>query len=182
MKPRILSKVKQDEAESIIVELFWPNQVWYPVVLKMLISIPVLLNSRRTLLHLPQSPMQVHPMWPKRKQRLSGSRRNIQSCRKELLKLYQHLGELGPKSDTKAIKKKLLSFLPRGTKITFRQPLKIKLSSWQNVVTLHKKVFECVWPFFGVTAERIKIFFSIKCTATYFDAQTPPLPTPIFIW
>ena len=62
MKPRILSKVKQDEAESIIVELFWPNQVWYPVVLKMLISIPVLLNSRRTLLHLPESPMQVHPM------------------------------------------------------------------------------------------------------------------------
>ena len=60
------TKVKQDEAESIIVELFWPNQVWYPLVLKMLISIPVLLNSKRTLLHPPQSPMQFHPMWPKK--------------------------------------------------------------------------------------------------------------------
>ena len=59
---RVLSKISQDEAEGIIVVLYWPNQVWYPVMLKMLISIPILLNSRKSLLQLPQSPDQNHPM------------------------------------------------------------------------------------------------------------------------
>ena len=45
---RVLSKISQDEAEGIIVVPYWPNQVWYPVMLKMLISIPILLNSRKS--------------------------------------------------------------------------------------------------------------------------------------
>ena len=60
---RVLSKISQDEAEGIIVVPYWPNQVWYPVMLKMLISIPILLNSRKSLLQLPQSPDQNHPLW-----------------------------------------------------------------------------------------------------------------------
>ena len=59
---RILFKISQDEAEGIIVVPYWPNQVWYPVMLKMLISIPILLNSRKSLLQLPQSPDQNHPL------------------------------------------------------------------------------------------------------------------------
>ena len=42
---KILSKISHDEAEGIIVVTYWPNQAWYPVILKMLISIPILLNS-----------------------------------------------------------------------------------------------------------------------------------------
>ena len=42
--PRILSKVKKDSAEGIIVVPFWPTQVWYLAMLKMLVSTPVLLN------------------------------------------------------------------------------------------------------------------------------------------
>ena len=60
---RFLSKISQDEAEGIIVVPYWPNQMWYPVILKVLISIPILLNSRKSLLQLPQSPDQNHPLW-----------------------------------------------------------------------------------------------------------------------
>ena len=30
--PTVLSKVKQDRAEDIIVVLFWPTEVWYPAM------------------------------------------------------------------------------------------------------------------------------------------------------
>ena len=32
---RVISKVKQVSADSIIVAPFWPTQVWYSVMLKM---------------------------------------------------------------------------------------------------------------------------------------------------
>ena len=35
--PEVLAKVKQDSAEGIIVVFFRPIQVWYPVMLKMLV-------------------------------------------------------------------------------------------------------------------------------------------------
>ena len=54
--PRVLSKVKQDSAEGIIVVPFWPTQAWYPTMLKMLVSTAILLNSRKSLLVLPQTP------------------------------------------------------------------------------------------------------------------------------
>ena len=63
--PRALSNVKQDSAEGIIVVPFWLTQVWYPVMLKMLVSTPILSNSTKSLLVLPQIPNQVHPMWKK---------------------------------------------------------------------------------------------------------------------
>ena len=63
--PRVLSKVIQDRAAGIIVVSFWPTQVWYPAMLEMLVSTPILLNSRKSLLVLPQTPNQVHPMWKK---------------------------------------------------------------------------------------------------------------------
>ena len=53
--PRVLSKMKQDSAEGIIVVPFWPTQVWYPAMLKMLVSTPILLNSTKSLLVLPQT-------------------------------------------------------------------------------------------------------------------------------
>ena len=62
---RVLSKMSQDEAKGIIVVPYWPNQIWYPVMLKMVISIPILLNARKSLLQLIQSPDQNHPMWRK---------------------------------------------------------------------------------------------------------------------
>ena len=51
--PRVLLKVKQDRAEGIVVFLFSLTQVWYQAMLKILISTPILLNYRKSLLVLP---------------------------------------------------------------------------------------------------------------------------------
>ena len=64
--PRVLSKVKQDSAKGVIVVPFWPTQVSYRAMLKMLVSTPILLNSRKSLLILPQIPNQVHTNWKKK--------------------------------------------------------------------------------------------------------------------
>ena len=61
--PRVLSEVMQDNAEGIRVVPFWPTQVWYPVLLKMMVSTTILLNSRKSLLVLTQTSNLVHPMW-----------------------------------------------------------------------------------------------------------------------
>ena len=93
---RFLAKEKQDSAEGIIVVLFWPNQVCYPVMLKMLVSTPILLNSRKSLLVLPQTPNLVHPMWKKMKMlvvHLSGSLEKANHCQEVLLKSYQSHGD-----------------------------------------------------------------------------------------
>ena len=63
--PGVLAKVKQDSAEGIIIVPFWPTQVWYPIMLEMLVSTPILLNSTKSLLVLPQTRNLVHPIWKK---------------------------------------------------------------------------------------------------------------------
>ena len=129
--PRVLEKIRQDEAEGILVVPFWPNQVWYPVMLKMLISVPILLNSRKTLLQLPQSPGEVHPMLRKMDiivAHLSGLPQDAQICQKRLLKSYHPHGEKGRRRGTTAISKNLLNLVLRGTKIPFKQPLKPELN------------------------------------------------------
>ena len=41
---KVSSKIKQDEVESIFVASYQPNQIWYPLMFKILISIPTLLK------------------------------------------------------------------------------------------------------------------------------------------
>ena len=62
---RTLKKIKAEKAEGILVVPYWPNQVWFPVLFKMLINLPVLITSRKNLLKLPQYPELVHLVWRK---------------------------------------------------------------------------------------------------------------------
>ena len=48
--PRIMPKEKQD----------WSTHVWYSAMLKMLVLTPFLLNSRKSMLVLSQTPNQLH--------------------------------------------------------------------------------------------------------------------------
>ena len=125
--PSILSKVKQDSAEDIIVVPFWPTQVWYPAMLKMLVSTPILLNSKKSLLVLPQIPNQVHPMWKKMSMlvvHLSGSLQEANHCQEMLLKSYQLRGEWEQEKGTTPMSKGLSSFVVKGTLIPFKQLLR----------------------------------------------------------
>ena len=121
--PRVLSKVKEDSAEGIIVVPFWPTQVWYPAMLKMLVSTPLLLNSWKSLLVRPQTPNQVHPMWKKMSMLvvcLSGSLQKASHCQEMLLKSYQLRGEREQEKGTTPMFKGLSSFVV----IPFKQLLR----------------------------------------------------------
>ena len=125
--PRVLAKVKQGNAEGIIVVPFWPTQVWYPVMLKMLVLTPILSNSRKPLLVLPQTPNLIHPMWRKMNMlvvHLSGSLQKANQCQEMLLKYYQLHGKWEQKKGTAPMSKGLSSFVVKGTLIPFKQPLR----------------------------------------------------------
>ena len=125
--PRVLAKVKQDSAEGIIVVPFWPTQVWYPVVFKMLVLTPILLNSWKSLLALPQTPNLVHPMWKRMNMlvvHLSGSLQKANHCQEMLLKSYQIHGEWEHIKGTTPMSKGLSSLFVKGTLILFKQPLR----------------------------------------------------------
>ena len=124
---RVLAKVKQDSADGIIVVPFWPTQVWYPFMLKTLVSTPIWLNSRKSLLVLPQAPNLVHPMWKKMNMlvvHLSGSLQKANQCQEMLLKYYQLHREWAQKKVTTPMSKGLSSFVVKGTLIPFKQPLR----------------------------------------------------------
>ena len=62
---RTLSKIQHDGADAIVIVPNWPNQIWFPVIMRMLVDIPLILHSREKLLQLPNQPELIHPMLPK---------------------------------------------------------------------------------------------------------------------
>ena len=57
---RLLRKVEQDQAEVLLVAPLWTTQVWFPMVLRLLVAAPVVLP--RGCLSLPQDTEAVHPL------------------------------------------------------------------------------------------------------------------------
>ena len=49
--PKVLKKIKTENAEGILFVPFWPNQPWFSLVFKILTDAPVLFTSRKYLLH-----------------------------------------------------------------------------------------------------------------------------------
>ena len=62
---RMLSKILREKATGIVVVPDWRTQVWWPLLLRLLKAEPWRLPRRRTVLHLPAFPEQVHPLLPK---------------------------------------------------------------------------------------------------------------------
>jgi hypothetical protein len=59
---RVLRKIITDKAEGVVVVPFWRNQVFWPMLARMLIQKPVLLSSREQLLTLPSDAKARHPL------------------------------------------------------------------------------------------------------------------------
>ena len=60
---RVIQKVVEDEATGLIIAPDWPNQIWYPSLLKICVHEPIVLPYRKDLLHLPNQPEQIHQIW-----------------------------------------------------------------------------------------------------------------------
>ena len=64
--PVVLNKVIQDNADLILVAPIWQEQPWWPILLSLLVSSPVLLPHSPHLIRAPSDPSRVHPMFPRR--------------------------------------------------------------------------------------------------------------------
>ncbi len=59
---RTLQKIEIDEATGILIFPLWKTQHWFPRLLRLLITHPVMLPKSRQLLFLPHAPLQHHPL------------------------------------------------------------------------------------------------------------------------
>ena len=59
---KCIQKILLDRAEGLLVVPWWPTQVWWPVLGRILIYHPVLLPPTKRILGLPSRPKAVHPL------------------------------------------------------------------------------------------------------------------------
>jgi len=59
---RVIQKIIQDKAKGILVVPNWPNQLWYPLLLDLMICEPLFLPPSKTNLVLPNQLEEVHPL------------------------------------------------------------------------------------------------------------------------
>lgn len=57
---RCLNKIKEEQASGVLVAPLWPSQVWFPLLLRSLVNIPVLLPQTQDILRGPDG--RNHPM------------------------------------------------------------------------------------------------------------------------
>ncbi|GFR97199.1 reverse transcriptase/ribonuclease h/methyltransferase [Elysia marginata] len=96
-----LQKIQEDQATGVVVAPYWPNQVYYPVLIEMLIDNPVILTARNNLLQLPSTPYKTHRLYKHLKMlvcRVSGCNMKITAFQKTLS--LSHHGDLTPGKDT----------------------------------------------------------------------------------
>ena len=62
----VLAQTQQQHTEPVLVAPVWKGQVWYPVLLEMLVEIPLLIPQREDLIQPthPETLPEVTPNWP----------------------------------------------------------------------------------------------------------------------
>ena len=98
---RILAKVERDQADVMMIVPLWATAAWFPHLLRLLTSAPILLPRGRNLLQLAHS-REPHPLH-KRLQLLavliSGKPLKQEAYRRKLVNCYAPHGEKGPKNN-----------------------------------------------------------------------------------
>lgn len=61
----MLKKIPEDNAAGVYVLPNWQTQAWFLKAMKMILQKPVVLNASKTLLHLPNQPIALHPLHKK---------------------------------------------------------------------------------------------------------------------
>ena len=121
--PRVLSKIRNDEALVLLIAPVWPTQSWYPLLLQLLINQPIRLPRLDNLLTLPHS-LEQHPLRNKldlAAWTLSGKLSQTRDFRRNLLRSSVPHGQLALKNSTKecgtsglagVVKDRLIYFKP----------------------------------------------------------------------
>ena len=60
--PRVIKKIREDQATGLLVVPNWPTQPWYPQVMQLLTDHPRVLPKRGQLLILPEKPQETHSL------------------------------------------------------------------------------------------------------------------------
>jgi len=116
----VLRKMMQQSNRAIIVVPLWPTQTWFPVLLKMAIQDPLIINS--TELRLPGT-SKTHPLSPKMKLMgilCSKSTEKQQDYQQTLPKYYQQHGERILQTNTPGSSKDTRTFVVKKRLITCR--------------------------------------------------------------
>ena len=118
---RCLQKLQQDNAEAIIIAPLWPQQLWFPTLLRSLIDYPRVLRSTTETLHLAHSERE-HPLSPKLK--LIACRVSGNSSRRRTFQMRQsnssfHPGEREPERNMAHIYLSGTDFAVDGISIPF---------------------------------------------------------------
>ena len=101
-----IQKIEKEKATGVLVVPNWPTQVWYPAIMRLLVTWPVILPPGKNILHLPCYPQEIHPLH-KTLQLLichvSGEASKRLEFQKKLPPLCSMLGERVHKNNTKHI-------------------------------------------------------------------------------
>ena len=103
--PRILRKIREDQATALLIAPNWSGQPWFPELIQMLVDQPLLLPQFPSLVFLPFQPAVHHPLWQSLHLAvwpLSGVVMKQQAFQRKLLTSYWHQGEQPPRSGTQA--------------------------------------------------------------------------------
>jgi len=57
-----LQKIEREGATGVVIAPYWPTQIWFPMLIRLLINHPLILPRGKHLLRLPQHPATIHPM------------------------------------------------------------------------------------------------------------------------
>ena len=117
-----IRKIREDQAEGILLVPLWPTQVWFTNVMAMVIQPPLLIKRSKNLLYLPNQNT-VHPLWKQMTLvvcRVSGNLMKVKEFQKKLPQYSWRLGDQVQESNIRlafengfriVVKGKLMNFV-----------------------------------------------------------------------
>ncbi|XP_044148680.1 uncharacterized protein LOC122937730 isoform X2 [Bufo gargarizans] len=124
MIPRMLLQTRRQAAELVVVIPFWGSQVWYPIILELLVDVPLLLPTRTDLLQDPLGaphPLLVDGSLQLLACRISGLQARSREFRRQLDASWTTLGLPAPENLTGQLGDLGLAGAWNGTWIPFRR-------------------------------------------------------------
>ena len=116
---RVMNKISSDECDGVFVVPIWPIQPWFPEMLRLLVSPPVVLPFSKDLLLLP-SRSTIHPLYPKLRLmacHLSGKVSKTKEFQRSLVRQSLQHGDVPPNHSMRLLSRSGISFVLKGKSI-----------------------------------------------------------------